>query len=116
VRAVPTYDYRCADGHVTEIFAKMTDPPLKKCPECGKKVERVLFAPPIHFKGSGYYSTDYGKGGKRATKEKAEGGDAKTADAKDSSKGDTSSSSAPATSSDSGSGSGSGSGTSTTKD
>ena len=41
----------------------MTDPPMKKCPECGKKVERVLFAPPIHFKGSGYYSTDYGKGG-----------------------------------------------------
>ena len=114
MRAVPTYDYRCADGHVTEIFAKMTDPPLKECPECGKKVERVLFAPPIHFKGSGYYSTDYGKGGKRATKEKAEGGDTKTSDSKDSSKSDTSSSSAPAASSDSGSSSGSGS--STTKD
>ena len=72
---MPTYEYRCAEGHETEVFAKMTDPPLKKCPECGKKVERVLFAPPIHFKGSGYYSTDYGKGGKRASKEKPDGGE-----------------------------------------
>ncbi len=76
---MPTYEYRCAAGHETEVFAKMTDPPLKKCPECGKKVERVLFAPPIHFKGSGFYSTDYGKGGKKA-KAKADGGEAKKAD------------------------------------
>jgi putative FmdB family regulatory protein len=77
---VPTYDYRCAEGHITEIFAKMSDPPLKKCPECGKKVERVLHAPPIHFKGSGFYSTDYGKGGKKA-KPKADAGESKSGDA-----------------------------------
>jgi len=80
----------------------MTDPPMKKCPECGKKVERVLFAPPIHFKGSGYYSTDYGKGGKRVTKEKADGGESKSSDSSDSKKSDSSSSST-STTSDSGS-------------
>lgn len=52
----------------------MTDEPLKKCPTCGKKVERILFAPSIHYKGSGFYSTDYGKGGKKpATEPKSEG-------------------------------------------
>jgi putative FmdB family regulatory protein len=101
VRLVPTYEYRCAEGHETEVFAKMTDPPLKKCPTCGKKVERVLFAPPIHFKGSGYYSTDYGKGGKRATKEKAEGGESTKSDASDAKKSDTASSSSSTKSSDS---------------
>jgi len=101
VRLVPTYEYRCAEGHETEVFAKMTDPPLKKCPTCGKKVERVLFAPPIHFKGSGYYSTDYGKGGKRAAKEKADGGEAKTSDSSDAKKGDAAASSASSKSSDS---------------
>ena len=70
----------------------MTDPPLKKCPTCGKKVERVLFAPPIHFKGSGYYSTDYGKGGKRATKEKSDGGESKSSDSSDAKKSDSSAS------------------------
>lgn len=79
----------------------MTDPPLKKCPECGKKVERVLFAPPIHFKGSGYYSTDYGKGGKRASKEKADSGDTTSSGSSDTKKSDSGSSSTSTKSSDS---------------
>ena len=92
---MPTYDYRCSEGHITEVFAKMSDPPLRKCPECGKKVERVLHAPPVHFKGSGFYSTDYGKGGKKA-KPKADGGDAKKDDgAKKSESGGTEKSAAP---------------------
>jgi len=70
---VPTYEYRCAEGHITEAFQKMTDAPLKRCGTCGKKAERVLFAPSIHYKGSGFYSTDYGKG-KKAKDGKAEGG------------------------------------------
>ncbi|MFM7552547.1 MAG: FmdB family zinc ribbon protein [Actinomycetota bacterium] len=70
---MPTYEYRCAEGHITEAFQKMTDPPLKRCGTCGKKVERVLFAPSIHYKGSGFYSTDHGKG-KKAKDGKAEGG------------------------------------------
>lgn len=72
---MPTYEYRCPADHITEAFQKMTDEPLKKCPTCGKKVERILFAPSIHYKGSGFYSTDYGKGGKKpATEPKGEGG------------------------------------------
>lgn len=98
---MPTYEYRCAEGHLTETFAKMSDPPLKKCPECGKKVERVLFAPPIHFKGSGYYSTDYGKGGKKATKEKSESGDSAKSDSSDSKKSDSGSTSTTTKASDS---------------
>ncbi len=79
VRRVPTYEYKCAEGHTTEAFQKMTDAPLKKCATCGKKVERVLFAPSIHFKGTGFYSTDYGKGGKKSsTLAKSDSGDAKT--------------------------------------
>ncbi len=81
VRRVPTYEYKCAEGHTTEAFQKMTDAPLKKCATCGKKVERVLFAPSIHFKGTGFYSTDYGKGGKKSsTLAKSGSGEAKTSD------------------------------------
>lgn len=73
--AVPTYEYRCAEGHITEVFQKMTDAPLRKCGTCGKKVERVLFPPSIHYKGTGFYSTDYGKGGKKPKADgKSEGG------------------------------------------
>lgn len=96
---MPTYEYRCAEGHITEAFQKMTDPPLKRCGTCGKKVERVLFAPTIHYKGSGFYSTDYGKGGKKAKDAagKGEGGKAegKKKDGGDAKKADSASSSSP---------------------
>lgn len=63
---------------MTEVIQKMTDAPLTKCATCGKKVERVLFAPAIHFKGTGFYTTDYGKGGKKARSDaKPEGGETK---------------------------------------
>jgi putative FmdB family regulatory protein len=62
---MPTYEYRCTKGHTFEALQKMTDAPLKKCEVCGAKVERVLFPPTIHYKGTGFYSTDYGKGGKK---------------------------------------------------
>jgi putative FmdB family regulatory protein len=79
---VPTYEYRCAEGHSTEAFQKMRDPPLKRCGACGRKVERVLFAPSIHYKGSGFYSTDHGKG-KKAKDGKAEGAAATSEKKKD---------------------------------
>lgn len=63
---MPTYEYRCPDGHTFELFQKMSDAPPKACAVCGRKpVERLLFAPMIHFKGSGFYSTDYGRNGKK---------------------------------------------------
>lgn len=70
---MPTYEYRCVDGHQFEAVQRMIDPPLETCEVCGKPVRRVLFPPPIHFKGSGFYATDYGKGGKAKPPGKDEG-------------------------------------------
>jgi len=63
---MPTYEYRCPDGHTFELFQRMSDPPPKACELCGAApVQRVLFAPAVVFKGSGFYATDYGRGKKR---------------------------------------------------
>ncbi len=59
---VPTYEFRCENGHLTEVFQRMSDPPLERCGVCGAPVQKVLHPVAIHFKGSGFYNTDYGKG------------------------------------------------------
>lgn len=57
---MPTYEYRCPEGHVFEQFQKMTDPPVATCPECGGEAERQLSAGAgLLFRGSGFYITDY---------------------------------------------------------
>jgi putative FmdB family regulatory protein len=59
---MPTYDYRCdACEHQFEEFQSMSEPPLKKCPQCGKKKLRRLFGTgaAVLFKGAGFYQTDY---------------------------------------------------------
>ncbi len=59
---MPTYDYECdACQHAWELFQKITDDPIQKCPQCGKKKARRLFGTgaAIMFKGSGFYETDY---------------------------------------------------------
>jgi putative FmdB family regulatory protein len=58
---MPTYEYRCENGHTFEVMQRMTDEPLTSCPTCGARVERVFHPVAVHFKGSGFYSTDYGK-------------------------------------------------------
>ena len=57
---MPNYDYECQScGHTFEVFQNMSDPPLSKCPECNKKVKRLIGGGlGIIFKGSGFYSTD----------------------------------------------------------
>jgi putative FmdB family regulatory protein len=62
---VPLYEYQCPKcGHRFERIQKFSDPDPKKCPECGAgKLERLLHAPAVQFKGSGWYVTDYGKAG-----------------------------------------------------
>lgn len=57
---MPIYEYKCENGHVFEAIQRMTDEPLRECQECGAPASRVLSAPAIHFKGSGFHNTDYG--------------------------------------------------------
>jgi putative FmdB family regulatory protein len=58
---VPIYEYKCENGHVFDVIQRMTDEPLTECQECGASAARVLYSPAVHFKGSGFYNTDYGK-------------------------------------------------------
>ena len=72
---MPIYEYRCPDGHTFEVFQRFADAPIEKCEVCGKSpVEKVLYPVSVHFKGSGFYSTDYGKGGRKRTPEPAKDG------------------------------------------
>jgi putative FmdB family regulatory protein len=58
---MPIYEYKCDNGHVFDVIQRMTDEPLTECQECGAPAVRVLHSPAVHFKGSGFYNTDYGK-------------------------------------------------------
>jgi putative FmdB family regulatory protein len=58
---MPIYEYRCDNGHTFEVMQRMSDDPLAECSECGAPVQRVFHPVAIHFKGSGFYNTDYGK-------------------------------------------------------
>lgn len=59
---LPLYEYRCTKcGHRFERLQQFSDPPPKKCPECGGKVEQMVSAPAVQFKGSGWYVTDYAR-------------------------------------------------------
>lgn len=64
---MPTYDYECAScGHAFEVFQKITDKSLEKCPKCNKKVRRLISGGAgIIFKGSGFYANDYRKDAKK---------------------------------------------------
>src|SRR4051794_26155418 len=75
---MPIYEYKCDNGHVFDTIQKMTDEPLSKCEECGAPAARVLTAPAIHFKGSGFHNTDYGT--KRGGNGGSEGGSEKSGD------------------------------------
>ena len=86
---MPIYEYRCPEGHRFERFQSMTAPAPETCDVCGAApVELVLYPVAIHYKGSGFYTTDYGKG-KKAKKESdagsasdSKGGDSKGGDSK----------------------------------
>jgi putative FmdB family regulatory protein len=57
---MPVYEYRCTKGHTFDAVQSINDDPLTKCEVCGRPVVRVLHSPAVHFKGSGFYNTDYG--------------------------------------------------------
>jgi putative FmdB family regulatory protein len=83
---MPIYEYRCPEGHTFERFQSMTAPAPEKCDVCGAApLELVLYPVAIHYKGSGFYSTDYGKGGKSAKSEsggESKGGESKGGESK----------------------------------
>jgi putative FmdB family regulatory protein len=81
---MPIYEYRCPNGHLFERFQSMTAPAPEKCDVCGAApLELVLYPIAIHYKGSGFYSTDYGKKGKAAAKK--DGGESGSSTSGDSS-------------------------------
>jgi putative FmdB family regulatory protein len=66
---MPIYEYKCPKGHVFEVFHGISEPAPEVCPTCGEgPVTRVLHPVAVHFKGSGFYSTDYGRG-RRGTRD-----------------------------------------------
>jgi putative FmdB family regulatory protein len=90
---MPIYEYRCDEGHLLEVMQKITDDPVTHCEICGAPVQRVFHPIAVHFKGSGFYNTDYGTAKrKRETEKSAEKGadkhDAKAKDSKSDSKSD----------------------------
>jgi putative FmdB family regulatory protein len=91
---MPIYEYRCERGHTFEAMQRMTDDPLASCSTCGAPVQRVFHPVAVHFKGSGFYNTDYGKK-KAAQSDSGSKSDSKPAESKSSdSKSSSSSSSA----------------------
>jgi putative FmdB family regulatory protein len=88
---MPIYEYKCTNGHVFDVIQRMSDEPLTECQECGAPAVRVLHPVAVHFKGSGFYNTDYGK-------KKGAGGNGASAEGSKESKGSESSSSSESSS------------------
>ena len=85
---MPIYEYKCDNGHSFDVLQKMSDESLTECVECGAPAHRVLTAPAVHFKGSGFYNTDYGKrkgGGNGSGGNEGASGDSKSSDSSSSS-------------------------------
>jgi putative FmdB family regulatory protein len=94
---MPIYEYKCPNGHLFEVFHGMTEPGPEVCEVCGASpLQTVLHPVAVHYKGSGFYSTDYGRKGKKPVKE----GAASDASSSDSSSSTSDSSSSSASSSD----------------
>ena len=66
---MPIYEYRCQNDHRFEVLQKFADEPITECEVCGAPATRVLHPVAIHFKGSGFYSTDYGRGSRKPSRD-----------------------------------------------
>jgi putative FmdB family regulatory protein len=87
---MPIYEYRCETGHLFEVMQKITEDPVTTCETCNAPVQRVFHPVAVHFKGSGFYNTDYGTSRRKremdsSAKEGADKHDAKQAEKKSSS-------------------------------
>jgi putative FmdB family regulatory protein len=74
---MPIYEYRCENDHTFEVLQRMTDDPVQTCEVCGAPVQRVFHPIAVHFKGSGFYNTDYGT--KKRAREKEASKDSSSA-------------------------------------
>jgi putative FmdB family regulatory protein len=70
---MPIYEYRCEKGHTFEVMQKMTEDPVSTCTTCDAPVQRVFHPVAVHFKGKGFYNTDYGTKRRNREKERSEG-------------------------------------------
>jgi putative FmdB family regulatory protein len=98
---MPIYEYRCEQGHTFEVMQRMTDDPVVSCQTCESPVQRVFHPVAVHFKGSGFYNTDYGtrKRAKEKDASSSDGGsDSKPSEKKTESKSETKSDAKPAAS------------------
>ena len=118
---MPIYEYRCENGHLFEVMQRITDDPVTHCETCEAPVQRVFHPVAVHFKGKGFYNTDYGTAKRKREQDKADktesggssdggGGDKKSGDKASASKGEGSSGGGSGSSSGGGSGSSSGGG------
>lgn len=99
---MPIYEYKCDNGHTFEAMQSMSEDPIDTCDVCGAPARRVLHAPAVHFKGSGFYTTDYAR---KKSGAKANGSDGAKSESKDSKADSGSSSTSSSSGSDSSSGS-----------
>ncbi len=77
---MPIYEYACAEGHRFECRQGFDAAPIAVCPVCEGRTQRVLHAPTVHYKGSGFYTTDYGRSGSYKSDSKSESGDSTKSD------------------------------------
>src|SRR6202042_2286365 len=111
--AMPIYEYRCKKGHTFEVMQRMSDDPVSTCEVCGTPVQQVFHPVAVHFKGSGFYNTDYGtrkrarenssseKSDSSSSSSDSKSSDSKSSDSKSSSSSDSKSKSEPKASSSS---------------
>jgi putative FmdB family regulatory protein len=80
---MPIYEYRCENGHLFEVMQKITDDPVTVCETCEAPVQRVFHPIAVHFKGSGFYNTDYGTAKRKREGDRSDsGGGDTTSDSK----------------------------------
>jgi putative FmdB family regulatory protein len=72
---MPIYEYRCENGHTFEVMQRMTDDPVSVCSTCEAPVQRVFHPVAVHFKGKGFYNTDYGTKRRQREMERSGSGD-----------------------------------------
>jgi putative FmdB family regulatory protein len=79
---MPIYEYRCEQGHTFEVLQRITEDPLATCQTCEAPVERVYHPVAVHFKGSGFYTTDYGTRKRQAEGKDGDGGSSESSEKK----------------------------------